>query len=62
MEILNVTFEDTAIIEINGIKVGLTPFKEHDESVIKIGVDAPKSLTVNREEVQKQLIASRKNK
>ncbi len=62
MEILNVTFEDTAIIEIKGIKVGLTPFKERDEGIIKIGVDAPKSLTVNREEIQKQLIASRKNK
>lgn len=62
MEILNVAFEDTATIEINGIKVGLTPFREQDENIVKIGINAPKCLTVNREEIQKQLIEARKNK
>lgn len=56
MEVLSVDFELTAIIELNGIKVGLTPFKEHDPNVIKIGVDAPKCLTVNREEIHIQML------
>ena len=62
MEILNVNFEDTAILEINGTKVSLTPFQERDENIIKIGVDAPKSIRVNREEIHKQLMEKQKIK
>jgi len=55
MEILSVDFERIAVIELNGIKVGLTPFKEQDPNIIKIGVDAPKCLAINREEIHLQL-------
>ena len=50
MEILTLDFEDHALLNINGELVKLTPFKERDPNIIKVGVDAPKSMTVNREE------------
>lgn len=61
MEILSINFEKSAILEINGVKIGITPFKEKDEDIIKIGIDAPKSIRVNREEIHKQLIEAQKN-
>lgn len=56
MEILTVDFEDHALLNINGELVKLTPFKERDPNIIKVGVDAPKSMTVNREEIHLQLL------
>jgi len=56
MEILMVDFEDHALLNINGELVKLTPFKERDPNIIKVGVDAPKSMTVNREEIHLQLL------
>ena len=55
MEIVNIDFETALTIEINGEKILVTPFKERDPNVIKLGIDAPRSITVNREEVQQQL-------
>ena len=51
-----VDFEDHALLNINGELVKLTPFKERDPNIIKVGVDAPKSMTVNREEIHLQLL------
>ena len=56
MEIITVDFEDHALLNINGELVKLTPFKERDPNIIKVGVDAPKSMTVNREEIHLQLL------
>ncbi len=53
---MSVDFEDHALLHINGELIKITPFKEHDPSVIKLGIDAPKTTTVNREEVHKQLL------
>ena len=56
MEILSVDFEKHALLRINGELIKITPFKERDPSVIKLGIDAPRTTTVNREEVHKQLL------
>jgi carbon storage regulator len=55
MEIVNIDFETSLTLDINGERILITPFKERDPNVIKLGIDAPRSITVNREEVQQQL-------
>lgn|GEM_PF-808834 len=59
MEILSVDFEEHALLHINGELIKITPFKERDPSVIKLGIDAPKTTTVNREEVHQQLLKAK---
>lgn len=56
MEIVKVDFEKPFTLELYGQKVTITPFKERDPNIIKLGIDAPKSMTVNREEIHLQLL------
>ena len=56
MEIFMVDFESPFTLELQGKKVTITPFKERDPNIIKLGIDAPKSMTVNREEIHLQLL------
>ena len=51
MEIKTVSFEEPLIIDINGKKVEINCFKTSEQSNIKIGVNAPKCISINREEV-----------
>lgn len=51
MEIISVDFENNMVLELNGVKISIHPFKESDPNIIKLGVDAPKSILVNREEI-----------
>jgi len=59
MEILTVDFENHALLEINGELVKITPFKERESYIVKIGVDAPKNMVVNREEIHKALLGKK---
>lgn len=51
MEIISVDFDNKMILELNGVKISIQPFKESDPDIIKLGVDAPKSILANREEI-----------
>ncbi|KTD44160.1 carbon storage regulator [Legionella quateirensis] len=52
MEIRTVAFEsDLIIILENNQKVVITPFKTHEQGHFKLGIDAPKQVTVNRQEI-----------
>lgn len=53
MEILTVEFEHTLIIHLsNQPPVKLVPFLTGEQGNIKFGITAPRSVRVNREEVQ----------
>lgn len=52
MEIRTVAFEsDLIIILENNQKVVITPFKTNEPGHFKLGIDAPKQVTVNRQEI-----------
>lgn len=52
MEIRTVVFESELIITLkNNQKVVITPFKTQEPGIIKLGIDAPKQVTVNRQEI-----------
>lgn len=52
MEIKSTDFESELIIILKDKqKVVITPFKTQDIGVIKLGVDAPKQVMVNRQEI-----------
>ena len=52
MEIRTVAFESELIITLkNNQKVVITPFKTHELGHFKLGVDAPKQVTINRQEI-----------
>jgi carbon storage regulator len=52
MEIRTVAFESELIISLdNNQKVVITPFKTHVPGNFKLGIDAPKQVTVNRQEI-----------
>lgn len=59
MEILSVDFKSHALLEITGKLVKIKPFKGEDSDIVNVGIDAPKTLRVNREEVQLQLKESK---
>ena len=60
MEIFKVDFEASFTLEVHGEKVTITPFKERDPGIIKLGIDAPKTMTVNREEIHLQLLQKKR--
>lgn len=60
MEIIKVDFEKSFTLELHGEKVTITPFKERDPNIIKLGIEAPRSMTVNREEIHLQLLQKKK--
>lgn len=52
MEIRTVTFESELIITLeNNQKVVITPFKTHEPGNFKLGIDAPKHVSINRQEI-----------
>lgn len=52
MEIMNLSFEEPLTIELRGQRLSVTVFKSLEEGVYQVGIEAPKSISVNREEVQ----------
>lgn len=51
MEIITTNFEKPYILNIEGKTVVLTFFKTEEHGNVKIGVDAPRGLAINREEI-----------
>jgi len=51
MEIKTVSFEEPLIIKINGRKVEINCFETFEHGNIKFGINAPKNVSVDREEV-----------
>ncbi|HGC5940499.1 TPA: carbon storage regulator [Legionella pneumophila] len=52
MEIRTVTFESDLIIILEGNqKIVITPFKTPEPGNFKLGIEAPKHVTVNRQEI-----------
>ncbi len=52
MEIRTVAFESDLIITLEGNqKIVITPFKTHDPGNFKLGINAPKHVTINRQEI-----------
>lgn len=56
MDIIRTDFEDIIVINIKGQRVELVAYKTQEHGNIKIGVEAPRSIRVNRAEVQERLI------
>lgn len=54
MEIKTIPFEDKLLIIKNGQKIILTPFLTSEIGNIKIGIEAPRGIEVNREEIYKR--------
>lgn len=53
MDIVFSKFEKEMKIKIGNQEVAITCFETDERSNIKIGIDAPRSVSVNREEVYK---------
>jgi carbon storage regulator len=52
MEIRTVAFESELIITLeNNQKVVITPFKTNEPGNFKLGIDAPKHVSINRQEI-----------
>lgn len=54
-------FEKPMIIDIGGTQVSITVFKIAEHGNIKFGIEAPKNIQINREEVHTQKLQSSKN-
>ncbi len=52
MDIVTINFEEKLVIDIRGQGVTLVAFQTLEHGNIKFGIDAPRNLRVNREEVQ----------
>lgn len=51
MEITQVKFEDKIIITKNNQNIILTSFETNEHGNIKFGIDAPKGVSIDREEI-----------
>ena len=51
MDIMNVAFEESLMMTINGEVVKVIPFRTQEEGNIKFGIQAPRSVKVHREEI-----------
>jgi carbon storage regulator len=51
MQILNLKFEEPLIITINDTKIEIFAFQTQEHGNIKFGVEAPRSISVHREEI-----------
>ena len=51
MQILNLTFEEPLILTINNEKVEVFAFKTQEHGNIKFGIEAPRCISVHREEI-----------
>ncbi len=54
MDIINIEFEESLTIKLNGEKVNLTVFRTDEHGNVKFGVNAPRSMSVDREEIAEQ--------
>lgn len=53
MEIIHIEFEKNLVIERGNTKITITPFETLTFGTVSLGVEAPKSVSVNREEIHK---------
>ena len=51
MEIITISFEEPIQINLNGEIISIVAFKTAERGNIKFGIEAPRSIKVNREEV-----------
>lgn len=51
MEIIKVAFEQTLTFDINGEIVKLIPFLTLEHGLVKLGIDAPSGIRIDREEI-----------
>lgn len=51
MKVIQVLFEEPLILSINGEIIQIVLFKTQEEGNIKLGIDAPRSLAIYREEI-----------
>lgn len=58
MDIFSLEFEETLILHIKDKEtvVKIRTFKTQDRGNVKFGVDAPRSLSVHREEIKQAII------
>lgn len=54
MEITTIEFEGKLVLNINNQKVCIIPFLTQEHGNIKFGIDAPRGVGVDREEVHKR--------
>ncbi|MBA2655446.1 MAG: carbon storage regulator [Tatlockia sp.] len=52
MDIVTINFEEKLVIDIRGQGVTLVAFQTLEPGNVKFGIDAPRSMRVNRQEVQ----------
>lgn len=55
MEIVSLTFEEPLIISVGHQHVKLIPFKTPEPGNIKFGIEAPRAISVHREEIFKAI-------
>ncbi len=55
MDIVTINFEEKLVIDIRGQGVTLVAFQTLELGNVKFGIDAPRSLRVNRAEVQSRM-------
>lgn len=56
MDIITIPFEKTFSLTVDGQHVKIVMFRTLEQGNIKFGIDAPRSLKVNREEVYLALL------
>lgn len=56
MDILSVPFETVFALTIKGELIKIRTFKTPEHGNIKFGIEAPKSVTINREEIHLALV------
>jgi len=54
MEITHIEFEHQLILTIDNQKIRITPYLTDEPGNIKLGIDAAKGISVNREEIYKR--------
>ncbi|OGV39204.1 MAG: carbon storage regulator [Legionellales bacterium RIFCSPHIGHO2_12_FULL_42_9] len=55
MEIITIPFEEPIQIHLNGEIVTVIVFKTTDRDNLKFGIEAPRSIKVNREEIYRAM-------
>ncbi len=55
MDIITINFEEKLVIDIRGQGVTLVAFQTLEPGNVKFGIDAPRSLRVNRQKIQNRL-------
>ena len=54
MQLINIEVESHMTLVYNNQPIKITPFFTRDKGTIKLGIDAPKALPVNREEIHQK--------